>query len=82
MVCSVGELSQGQEEISAAQIRIQEAEDSIANLKDKNAALQEEVTFIVLQLGFKIIFSLRYTQNAFLAIYLMMSELPLFVFAI
>ena len=64
MVCSVGELSQGQEEISAAQIRIQEAEDSIANLKDKNAALQEEVTLTVFQLGFKIIFSVWYTQNA------------------
>jgi len=45
MICFAGDLTKGQDQLSALQTRIKEAEDSIADLKDKNAALQKEVKF-------------------------------------
>jgi len=45
MVFTAGELTQRCDHLLAFQARIEEAEDSIADLKDKNAALQNEVTF-------------------------------------
>ena len=56
MICSVGKFTYDQDHLLAFQTRIKEADDSIADLKDKNAALQKEVTFSLFFMLIAIVF--------------------------